>query len=166
VKPPSLAVESIRELGEPYLRLTVPENWQDGNGHMNVRWYMVIFDDAGDVLHERTGLTPAYHREHTTGTMDLEHHFHFVGEVMPGETVSVYVRYVAKSAKRLHYLMFLVNETRRKLAAIFECINAFVDLKSRRTAPFPEVATERMASEIESHARLDWPPPVCGAMKP
>ena len=166
MKPPSLAVESIRSLGEPYLRLTIPESWQDSNGHMNVRWYMVIFDDAGDVLHERLGLTPEFHREHGSGTMDLEHHFNFLGEVMPGETVSVYARYVAASPKRLQYQLFLVNETRGKLAAIFECINAFTDLKTRRMAAFPEMVVRRMSQEIQAHSQLSWPAPVCGAMNP
>jgi hypothetical protein len=44
---------------------------------MNMRWYVAIFDDAGDELHERVGLTPEFHRAHQTGTVDLEHHTHF-----------------------------------------------------------------------------------------
>lgn len=29
---------------------------------MNMRWYLAIFDDAGDILHLRLGVTPEYHR--------------------------------------------------------------------------------------------------------
>jgi len=120
--------------------MTVPEEYRDENGHMNMRWYLAIFDDAGDVLHDRIGLTREYHSQHGTGTFDLEHHVHFLSEVNPGEEVAVYMRFVARSAKRLHYLMFMVNETRGKLAAIFECMNAFADLRVRKTAPFPEAS--------------------------
>ena len=165
MKPPAIALEDIRALGEPCLRLTVPESWQDANAHMNIRWYVVIFDDAGDVLHDRLGLTPGFHRANQTGTMDLEHHINYVGEVMPGEEVSVYVRYVAASEKRLHYLMFLVNESRGRLAAIFECMNAFADLKTRRLAPFPRKTALRISAAIQQHERLHWAPPVSGAMK-
>src|ERR1039458_3022575 len=107
---------------------------------MNVRWYLALFDDASDTLHEWMGLTPQYHAAHHTGTMDLEHHIHYLSEVMPGDLVPVYVRFVGNSSKRLHYLMFLVDDTRGKLAATLECINAFADLDKRKTAPFPAEA--------------------------
>jgi acyl-CoA thioester hydrolase len=132
---------------------------------MNMRWYIAIFDDAGDDLHERAGLTPEFHREHTTGTVDLEHHTHFLNEVMPGDTVAVYARVVARSVKRLHYLMFLVNETEGKLAAIFECMNAFADLTIRKTAPFPPVIAAKIDAWLERDLRLDWPAPVSGSMQ-
>ena len=137
MKPPALPVERVLALQPPSLRMVVPDSWGDSNGHMNMRWYVAIFDDAGDELHERVGLTPEFHRKNQTGTVDLEHHTHFLKEVMPGDSVAVYSRLVARSLKRLHYLMFLVNETRGNLAAIFECMNAFLDLRVRKTAPFP-----------------------------
>ena len=43
----------------------------------------------------------------------------------------------------MQYLMFMVDETRGSLSAIFECINAFADLKLRKSAPFRrEIATK------------------------
>jgi acyl-CoA thioester hydrolase len=132
---------------------------------MNMRWYVAIFDNAGDNLHERVGLTPEFHRQHNTGTVDLEHHTHFLNEVMPGDAVTVSARLVARSAKRLHYLMFLVNETKGQLAAIFECMNAFADLGNRKTAPFPPEIEVRIDAWLERDAKLGWPAPVSGSMK-
>jgi acyl-CoA thioester hydrolase len=146
---------------------------------MNMRWYAALFDDAGDELHERCGLTPEFHTAHRSGTVDLEHHTHFLNEVMPGDTVVVYSRLVERSAKRLHYLMFLVNESSAqaegsvvrgekpsgKLAAIFECMNAFLDLEVRRTAPFPPEIAAKIDAWLERDRKLDWPPPVSGAMQ-
>ena len=147
------------------LRATVPDTYRDSNGHMNVRWYIALFDDAGDTLHDWMGVTQAYHAEHGTGTMDLEYHVNFVGEVLPGEDVVVYVRLVAYSAKRLHYVMFMVNATRGKLAAILECINGFVDLKVRRTAPWPAEVAAKLAEAVAADSQLDWAPPLSGAMR-
>lgn len=165
MKPPAIAIEKILALEPACLRTTVPESWADSNGHMNIRWYIAVFDDAGDDLHERVGLTPDFHRLHQTGTMDLEHHTHFVNEIMPGDHVAVYARLVARSPKRLHYLMFLVNESKGKLASIFECMNAFADLKIRKTAPFPAEILAKIDAWLEKDAKLDWPPPVSGAMQ-
>jgi len=165
MRPPDIPLENIVSLEPVCLRATVPESCRDSNGHMNVRWYLALFDDASDVLHGWMGLTVAYHQAHGTGTFDLEHHIHYLNEVMPGEAVAVYVRFVAQSAKRLHYVMFLVNETRGSLAAILECMNAFADLRLRKTAPFPPDAAAKIAEGVAAHGKLDWPPPLSGAMR-
>ena len=165
MKPPAISPQAILTLSSACLKMTVPEAYRDENGHMNMRWYLAIFDDAGDVLHDRIGLSREYHQRHGTGTFDLEHHLHFLTEVNPGEEVAVYMRLVARSAKRLHYLMFMVNETRGKLAAIFECMNAFADLRVRKTAPFPEEIVPKIDEIVARHNRLDWPPPRSGAMQ-
>ncbi|SPE25802.1 conserved hypothetical protein [Candidatus Sulfopaludibacter sp. SbA3] len=165
MKPPQIPLQKILALAPPCLRMTVPDCYRDDNGHMNVRWYVGIFDDASDVLHSGLGLTPEYHRQHGTGTFDLEHHVQYLREVMPGEQVTVYVRYVAQSEKRLHYVMFLVNETRGQLAAMLECLNAFADLTVRRTAPWPAKAATKIAAEVERSNCLDWPAPLSGAIQ-
>ena len=164
MKPAKIELHQIRELGDPCFRAMIPGDWADANGHMNMRWYVALFDDAGDELHKALGLTPAFHNEHTTGTMDLEHHTHFLRELMPGSEVSVYVRAVNCNAKRLHYLMFLVDEKRGELSSIFECMNAFVDLSVRKTALWPEQIQARIDAMVTRHQQLTWPAPVCGAM--
>jgi len=165
MKPPPIPVERILALEPACLRMTIPEAYRDGNGHMNVRWYAAIFDEAGDPLHVRLGLTPKFHRDNGTGTMDLENHLNYLHEVIPGEGIAVFARLVARSTKRMHYVMFMVNETRGKLAATFECINAFADLKVRKTAPFPPEIAAKLEAEVAAGAALDWPPPLCGAMR-
>ena len=163
MRPPSLDVAQITAL--PFLlRATVPPEYQDGNRHMNVRHYLTIFDEAGYPMVDRLGLTPDYLTSNQAGGFDHEHHIHYLNEVLVGETVAIYVRMVARSAKRMHSLMFMVNESRGTLAAIFECVNSFADLKIRRTAPWPpEIAAALDALIADSLA--DWPPPVCGVMQ-
>jgi acyl-CoA thioester hydrolase len=165
MKPPPISPQQILTLSPACLKTTIPEEYRDENGHMNMRWYLAIFDDAGDVLHDRIGLSREYHSRHKTGTFDLEHHLHFLSEVNPADEVAVYMRFVARSAKRLHYLMFMVNVTRGRLAAIFECMNAFADLTMRKTAPFPKEAVLKIDEILEQHSKLDWPAPVSGAMQ-
>jgi acyl-CoA thioester hydrolase len=164
VKPPPIALEKIHALEPACLQMTVPETYRDENGHMNVRWYATIFDEAGDALHAHLGLTPEFHKANGSGTMDLENHINYLHEVRAGDRLGIFSRMVAHSAKRIHYLMFMVNETRGSLSAIFECVNAFADLKLRKTAPFPPEIVTRIEADIAISAALDWPPPVCGVM--
>jgi len=94
MKPTPIPVERILALEPACLRMTIPEAYRDGNGHMNVRWYAAIFDEAGDRLHERLGLTPKFHRDNGTGTMDLENQINYLREVIPGERIAVFARLV------------------------------------------------------------------------
>jgi acyl-CoA thioester hydrolase len=166
VKPPSIPLEKIVALGDiiaPY-RVTVPPEYEDENGHMNMRYYVALFDEAGYGLVAAAGLTVEYHRAQQTGGFDLEHHVHYLNEVGIGDTVAVYSRVVARTAKRVHYLMFMVNESRDKLAAIFECVNAFADLSVRKTAPYPPEIAAALDGLVARYAALDWDAPVCGVM--
>lgn len=164
MKPPALTVPQILQLGPPAFRTVVPAAWADHNGHMNIRHFTAAFDNAGDALYLLIGLTPEFHAARGTGTFDLEHHTHFIREVKVGDAVAVYVRPVARSAKRMHYLMFLVNETQGVVASIFECINSFMDLTQRKTAAYPPDLAAQLDAWIAASAHLDWPAPVCGAM--
>ena len=165
MKPPQISLEKILALEPACLRMPVPEAYRDENGHMNVRWYAAIFDEAGDALHARLGLTPEFHKAYGTGTMDLENHFNYLHEVRVGDRLAIFSRLVAHSAKCIHYLMFMVDETSGTLSAIFECINAFADLKVRKTAPFPPEIATKIEAGVAASAALDWPPPVCSVMR-
>ena len=92
MRPPSIPLEKVLALEPACFRTAVPETYADVNGHMNMRWYLAIFDDAGDALHEQLGLTPGFHSRNGSGTVDLEHHIHYLVEVFPGDRLAVYCR--------------------------------------------------------------------------
>jgi len=163
MKPPAIPLDRVTALPVLY-RATIPPAYEDENGHMNIRWYLAVFDDAGYPFAASLGLTPEYHAQHGTGGFDLEHHIHYLSEVLVGDEVAVTVRLLDRSAKRIHYMMFMINETRGTLAAIFECVNSFADLTVRRTAPYPDAIARRIDALLAEHAALDWDPPVCGVM--
>ena len=96
--------------------------------------------------------------------MDLEHHNHFLREVRAGDRLTVYLRIVGVGPKRFHYVMFLLNESTNQLAATFECVNTFVDLAKRKSAPWPEDIGSKLQSLLEKHGCLSWQAPVCGSM--
>jgi acyl-CoA thioester hydrolase len=163
MKFPPIPLEKVTALPFQF-RTVVPPEYQDENRHMNVRGYMAIFDDAGYPFIASFGITPEFREATGTGGFDLEHHLHYLNEVHIGDTVAVYSRVHGRSAKRIHYMMFMVNETRGTLAATFECVNSSADLRVRRTAPIaPEVAA-RIDAQLALDSALDWETPVCGVM--
>lgn len=165
MKPEKISVEEITQLRPLCLRRTIPEAYLDLNNHMNMRWYVALFDDAGDTLHDHLGLTREFRSASGAGTMDLEHHTWFINEVAAGSKICVYTRMVARSAKMIHYLMFMVNESTGKVAARFECVNALVDLQARKTTPYPAEILTRIDALLAEQSQLGWAPPVSGAMR-
>jgi len=164
MKPPHLTTEQIEELGSPCYETIARAEWTDRNDHVNIRYLLAVFDDAGDAFYPSVGLDDASHRSRNSGTMDLEHHTHFVREVHPGDRLAVYMRIAAVTSKRFHYTMFLVNESKGEVASIFECVNTFVDLATRKTAPWPEDVRTNLLAIAAKHRDLSWTAPLCGAM--
>lgn len=163
MKPPPIPLDAITRL-TPIYRFTIPESYLDENGHMNMRWYVAIFDEAGYPFVAQFGLTADYLSSQHSGGFDLEHHLHFLKEVRLGDSITIYPRLLARSAKRIHYLMFMVNDTQSAVAATFECVNSFADLTIRRTAPYPEAIAARIEAQLVIDSALTWSAPVCGVM--
>lgn len=162
-RPPTITPEQLESLPIVY-RAVIPPEYRDHMDHMNVRWYMVLYDEAGDEMYKLYGQTMEYYREYGTGGFDLEHHIRYLAEVRIGDTVSIRARLLARTAKRLHYMMFMVNETRGVVASTFECVNSHADLKQRRTAPYPDFIAAQIDTLIAQHSQLDWDAPVIGGM--
>lgn len=160
---PTIPIDRIAALPEIH-RATIPPEYQDRNGHMNVRWYLVLYDEAGDAMYPLLGLTDAYFAASGMGGFDLEHHLWYVSEVAVGDTVAIRLRMIARNARLCHYMMFMVNETRGRLASAFECVHAHADLRTRRIAAFPDQACAAIDALIAAQQALPWAAPLTLSM--
>ena len=163
MRPPAIALDLLTSLPEVY-RAVIPPAYEDRNGHMNMRWYLALYDEAGDAMYPMLGLTADYFAASGMGGFDLEHHLWYPAEVRIGDTVVIRARILARSAKLMHYMMFMVNETRGMLSSLFECVHAHADLRARRTAPFPAQVAAQIDALVAAHRALPWPAPVSGTM--
>ena len=143
MRPPAISLDQLAALPVVY-RAVIPPAYEDRNGHMNMRWYLALYDEAGDAMYPMLGLTAEYFEGSGMGGFDLEHHLWYLAEVRIGDLVAIRIRMLARSSKLMHYLMFMENETRGVLSSIFECVHAHADLKVRRTANFPAHVAARI----------------------
>jgi acyl-CoA thioester hydrolase len=144
----------------------IPESYLDEMGHMNVMWYTHLFSCAADALFQSLGLDQRYFEANQTGTFALEQHVRFRVEVRAGQHVTIYSRVLGRSAKRFHFMQFMFNDDAKVLSATVESVGTHVDLRIRRSSPMPTATAERFDRLIAEHARLPWPAPVCGVMRP
>ncbi|WP_035354986.1 thioesterase family protein [Edaphobacter aggregans] len=163
MRPPAISLDQLASLPAVY-RAVIPPAYEDRQGHMNMRWYLALYDEAGDAMYPMLGLTADYFAASGMGGFDLEHHLWYPAEVRIGDTVEIRVRMLARSLKLFHYMMFMVNETRGVLSSLFECVHAHADLRARCTVPFPAKVAGQIDALIAAHRALTWSAPVSGSM--
>lgn len=144
----------------------IPPSYLDEMGHMNVMWYTRLFSEATGGLFELVGMTREYFEANRAGSFALEEHVRYLLEVHAGHSVTVHSRLLNRTAKRMHFIHFLVRDDCEKLSATGEFVSAHVDMGMRRTSPFPENVVQQLDRLVEEHRQLDWAAPICGTMKP
>lgn len=142
----------------------IPEPYRDEMGHMNVMWYTHLFDRATFAMMRRVGLDEDYFHSRQAGMFALAQHTRYLAEVLAGQAVTLRVRLLGRSEKRLHFLEFLSIDTGEVLSATNEAYATHVDLRVRRSAPFPADIAHRIDAVVAAHQALPWPPPVCGVL--
>ncbi len=143
----------------------IPEDYLDDFKHMNVMWYTHLFSCALQDIFDRVGLTNEYFESNQAGTFALEAHVRYFNEVRVGQHVTIRTRAIGRSDRRFHLLHFMANDDTGVLASTLEAIGTHVDLRTRRSAPFPAQVTAAFDRVLAEHSQLPWPAPVCGSMK-
>ena len=113
------------------------KDWTDYNGHMNVAYYVLIFDQFGsEVL--LTNFKMGEHSAKTTkkSTMVVETHTTYNKEVKENDEVNVFISYFDHDKKRLHYKLEMYDKAKNTLSATTEVISLYIDLKVRKVAEF------------------------------
>jgi acyl-CoA thioester hydrolase len=147
-----------------YHRQTISADYMDKMGHMNVRYYMAVFDTATWRMFADFGLDDAYFRTTENGVFALKQFIQYLAEVRPRETVAVYTRLLGLTDKQLHFMHFMANQDTGGLAAIIESLITHADLKLRKAAPLPSEIAAVFRTRLDKDRHLDWGIPVSGVM--
>jgi acyl-CoA thioester hydrolase len=134
----------------------LPE-WIDYNGHMNLAYYVVVFDQATDVLYDRLGIWLPYREATGNSCFTVETHTIYEQEVKLGDRLRVQTRLLGADAKRLHYFHEMFHAELGYRAAVQELMALHVDLGARRTTAFPPDRDAAIQAALAGCATL--PPP-------
>ena len=138
--------------------LTPSQQMLDYNGHLNVAYYGILFEDAARAIFSRIDVSQAYRERSDCALFAAEVHTVFHREVPAGESVSIYYRVLDIAGSKIHGMFFMVKSGDLSLAATQEILFLHVDLMRRKTAPLPETQAGRLASLLERHRLLAEPP--------
>ncbi|HEU5321004.1 MAG TPA: thioesterase family protein [Methylomirabilota bacterium] len=149
----------MADLAAPFdaYRDVVRPEWIDHNGHMNMGFYLVVFDLATDAFLSWVGLDEAHRRAHRVTTFCLEAHVTYHREVGAGDALRFTTLLLAHDAKRLHYFHAMYHAAGGWLAATNELVSLHVDGRTRRGAAMAPAVLARAAAIQAAHDGLPRP---------
>jgi acyl-CoA thioester hydrolase len=141
----------------PELEGVVLPEWIDANGHMNLAYYVVLFDQATDLLYDAIGVGQAYRDVTGNSTFTAETHTLYERELRVGERVRVTAHLLGGDAKRLHYFHEMFHAEGGHRVAAQELMALHIDMTARRVAPFPPDLQTRIQAIVEVRAGRELP---------
>ena len=115
------------------------KDWIDYNDHMNVAYYLLIFDKFGaDNLNRIFKMGEESARNTGMSTMIVETNITYNQELKLDDEVDINLLYFDHDKKRLQYKMEMINKKEGYLASTFEALALYVNLNTRKVSEFEE----------------------------
>tara|TARA_A100001011_G_scaffold4436_1_gene5076 strand:- start:489 stop:959 length:471 start_codon:yes stop_codon:yes gene_type:complete len=128
------------------------KDWIDYNDHMNVSYYLLIFDKFGaDVLNDNFKMGEHSAKTTKKSTMMVESHITYNQELVLNDEVDINLVYFDHDRKRLQYKMEMIHKNKKYLASTIEVLALYVDLKERKVAEFEQEKIEIMDNFINKN---------------
>ncbi|MDP1626989.1 MAG: thioesterase family protein [Parvibaculum sp.] len=135
----------------------VEKQWVDFNGHLNMAYYHVLFDESLDVAFTGLGIGWDYTKQGEGSCFTAEVHVCYLDELKEGDPVRVTYQLLDADAKRIHVFGHMYHAEKGYLAATSEQMCIHVDMKSRRASPFPDMQMGRIADLMKAHEGMPRP---------
>ena len=115
------------------------KDWIDYNDHMNVAYYLLIFDKFGaDNLNRIFKMGEESAKNTGMSTMIVETNITYNQELKLDDEVDINLLYFDHDKKRLQYKMEMINKKEGFLASTFEALALYVNLNTRKVSEFEE----------------------------
>ena len=130
------------------------KEWTDYNNHMNVAYYVLIFDLYGaEKLMTLFNMGEASAKNTKKSTMVVESHITYNQEVKEGDIVDVNLIYFDHDKKRLQYKLEMIHKEKKYLASTIEILSLYVDLGERKVSEFENEKIKLMKEFIDKHKK-------------
>ena len=138
-------------------KTTVKPEWIDYNGHLNMAYYVLMFDNATDSFFDLLDLGASYANRCQHSAFVLETHITYLREVSLDDPLRFTLQLIDADEKRLHYYLEMFHAEEGFLASTSEQVAIHVDLTKRKSKLFPKIMKQKIDMLLRAHA--DLPPP-------
>ena len=129
----------------------VKSEWTDYNGHMNLAFYIHLFDSAWEVLLQKFNIGEDAAKIEKRTTFAVESHTTYDMEVKVGDEVDINLLFIDFDKKRIVYKLEMIHKSEKYLAATTEVCSLYVDLNSRKVTEFEESKSNLIKNFIEDN---------------
>ena len=129
----------------------VKSEWTDYNGHMNLAFYIHLFDSAWEVLLQKFNIGEDAAKIEKRTTFAVESHTTYDMEVKVGDEVDINLLFIDFDKKRIVYKLEMIHKSEKYLAATTEVCSLYVDLNSRKVTEFEESKSSLIKNFIEDN---------------
>ena len=128
------------------------KDWTDYNGHMNVAYYVLIFDIYGaEKLMTEFKMGENSAKTNNKSTMVVETHTTYNNEVKQGDDVEIVLTFFDHDKKRLHFRLEMYEKNSKKLSATIEMLSLYINLNQRKVAEFETEKSKIMDTFINEN---------------
>ena len=129
------------------------KEWTDYNNHMNVAYYVLIFDIYGaEKLMDIFNMGEQSAKTTKKSTMVVESHITYNQEVKEGDQVNVNLIFFDHDKKRLQYKLEMIHKEKKFLVSTIETLSLYVDLNQRKVAEFEDKKVKMMDQYIQENS--------------
>ncbi len=129
----------------------IKKEWTDYNDHLNMAYYVLIFDKAWEVVLEKFNMGETSAKSTQMSTMVVETHTTYNNEVKENEEVDVYCNFFDHDKKRLVVRYEMYEKETKKLAATLESMSLYIDLEKRKVTEFEQEKLDIMDKFINEN---------------
>ena len=116
----------------------IKKEWTDYNNHMNMAYYVLVFDQIWEVMLEKFKMGEQSAKTTKKSTMVVETHTTYNNEVKEGDEVDVFLSHFDHDNKRLHYKLEMYDKNKKVLSATTEVLSLYIDLSVRKVTELEE----------------------------
>ena len=139
-----------------YQDVVRPE-WIDSNGHMNLAYYVVVFDLATDAFYTALNIGDAYRQASGNSCFTAETHTLYEREVHLGDKLLVKTWLLGADSKRLHYFHEMFHLDSGQRSAVQELMALHIDMAVRRVTPYPATQYAALQQAVRDYAPATLP---------
>jgi len=129
------------------------KEWTDYNGHMNLSYYILVFDIGAEVILSKFKMGEHSAKTTKKSTMVVETHTTYNQEVKEGDEVDVFISYFDHDNKRLQYKLEMYDKAKNTLSATTEILALYIDLNIRKVAEFEPEKIKIMNDYISNNEK-------------
>ena len=129
----------------------IKKEWTDYNNHMNMAYYVLVFDQIWEVMLEKFKMGENSAKTTKMSTMVVETHTTYNNEVKEGDEVEINLTFFDHDKKRLHFKMEMIEKSSKKLSATLESLSLYIDLNRRKVTEFENEKIEIMNEFISKN---------------